>query len=616
MTQNRIHPELRGLLTELAGDGLEAEGRLRLEQILAEDAASLEFYRKYMVVEASLRWQSNGVLRSPSIAPAISPAPSDSFANAGPIASVDAIDAIDPLATDTIRPSGQPSSPVLGFLGGVFSSAGEFLNRPTPFWLLISAMVLLPMASLLLVVVMSTARYERLVDERIAAERIAERIASEQLANERTAANELADVRDTEREAEHNTERVAAGPRNIEPDPISVAFLERQSSDARWASQQNAAMLGIGLQSGRRLRLTSGLAEIVFESGAKVIMQAPVTFMLDGQNAASLQDGKITAYVPPEAKGFTVQSENVTVVDLGTEFGMHVMGKLGAEVHVFTGVVEAELVPRGDGSSPELKKSTPLRLEKDVALRVAPQSVTVMNKPADPDQFVRRMPGAGVTDRPLIRNPSFEYPPIESQAGFNMQYGNALTMPLAGWSKSGPNSGYQISPYGFTLRRKQFIGPGASQGKQVALLRLTGRKSKDKPVNAVWIFQNLGTVAQIDIGKTLQTSVDIAAGRIAGAKDLRRSFGEGAQADISFATNVSSMDKGIVVGRAGVKQILLRSDGVCEITAALPIDASLLGKRLYLRLLVAKDKVDDDTEHYHFDNVHLDVKTVGNKRKN
>ena len=65
---------------------------------------------------------------------------------------------------------------------------------------------------------------------------------------------------------------------------------------------------------------------------------------------------------------------------------------------------------------------------------------------------------------------------------------------------------------------------------------------------------------------------------------------------------------GAVAGRAGAKQKLIRKDGVCELKAALTIDEHLLGKRLYLRLSVDKDKVEGNFEHYHFDNVRFKVK--------
>jgi len=301
------------------------------------------------------------------------------------------------------------------------------------------------------------------------------------------------------------------------------------------------------------------------------------------------------------------------VIDLGTEFGMDVMGQRGAEVHVFTGVVEAELAARDGNSGHGQAESTTLRLEKDVALRVDPLAVTVLKKPADPDRFVRRMPGAGVTDRPFIRNPSFEYPPIETHQLLNVQFGNAMSLPIAGWvecSRNGPASpstGYQISPYGFTVRRQQFIGPGASHGKQVAALTLIGEKPASKAVKSTWIFQDLGTVSRNDVGRTLRASVDVAVGRVNDAAELGKTFGEGAKVDVAFATDVSGVNEGIVMGQAGVKQKLIRSEGVCELTATVKIDESMLGKRLNLRLSVAKDKVEDDSEQYHFDNVRFKV---------
>lgn len=618
MTRDKIHPELRALLSELVGDGLCAEGRVRLEQILAGDVASLEFYRKYMIVEAALQWQSHSVLRASAIAPDISEMPSDLCAKPVPIAPTAALDPILPDMPDPGQTSGSSTNPVLGFLGGALCQAGEFLNRPTPFWVLISATVLVPLASLFLVVIMSTARYERLVDERIAADRTAtvERVAAGQnAANEQLANEQLASERAANKQlvGESTAGENATAQRKAEDQPVCIAYLECQSDDARWSSQQNAALLGIGMQCGRELRLTAGLAEIAFESGAKVILQAPVTFVLDGKNAGSLEDGKITAYVPPSAQGFCVKSEQVTVVDLGTEFGMQVMGHTGAEVHVFTGVVEAELAARNGDSRFGRMGSTPLRLEKDVALRIDQLAVTVLKKLADPDQFVRRMPGTGVTDRPLVRNPSFEYPPIESHPRFNGRYGNTNSLSIAGWEEqgfsggSGPNADYQISPYGFSVRRRRCVGPGATDGKQVATLTLRSEESEAGSVNETWIFQALGTFVPNDVGKTLEVRVDVAAnnGDFQGSGLM---LGEGAMVIVAFATDVSSMNMGNVVGNEAADAELMRSEGVKTLTAGLTIGKELIGKCLYIRLSAANAKMKFSSEQYHYDNVRYRVK--------
>ncbi len=595
MTRDKVHPELRGLLTDLAGDGLDAQGRLRLEQILNEDKTSREFYCRYMQVEASLRWQSQSVLRASSIAPAVSVETANAVGNGSnngspdviPIAALDAVDSVDPIIPESGRSSGGTSSPVLGFLGGAVCKTGEFLNRPTPFWVLISATVLVPLFSLFVVVAVSTEQYEKLVDERIAAERSSlVQPPSMQITPQDPNIGQLA----ANIEAANGIPPGSVAQTSTkEPEPISIAYLERQSADARWATQQTAALMGVGLQLGRELRLISGLAEISFESGAKVILQAPVNMVLSGPNAAELDAGKLTAYVPPQAKGFSVKSQHVTVIDLGTEFGMNAMGQHEAEVHVFTGVVEAELAPRDENVARGRVEPTTLRLEKDVALRVDPLAVTVLKQPADPDNFIRRMPGAGVTDRPFIRNPSFEYPPIKSHQQFNTQFGNAMSLPIAGWVEcSGSaaaklNAGYQISPYGFTVNRNQFIGPGASHGKQVALLVLSGETAAEKPVKSAWIFQCLGTVSQKDLGRTVEASADVVAGRISDADQMGKKYGEGAKADVTFATDVSETNAGTAAGSVGVKQKLIRKDGVCELKAALTIDEQLLGKRLYLR---------------------------------
>ena len=96
------------------------------------------------------------------------------------------------------------------------------------------------------------------------------------------------------------------------------------------------------------LRLKSGAALVEFFSGARVVVEGPAELRLVSAGEAFLQSGKINAHVPPQARGFTVGSPDVKVVDFGTDFGFTV-GDAAPEVHVFTGKVEvasAVLAPR------------------------------------------------------------------------------------------------------------------------------------------------------------------------------------------------------------------------------------------------------------------------------
>ncbi len=117
----------------------------------------------------------------------------------------------------------------------------------------------------------------------------------------------------------------------------AVAMLNR-AVNARWNSADRAPRLGAPLEPGR-LRLESGLAQIVFYNGARVALEGPAEFSLVSSTEAQLARGRLTAEVPTEARGFRVVSPRLDVTDLGTAFGLNVAGPR-TELHVFAGEVE------------------------------------------------------------------------------------------------------------------------------------------------------------------------------------------------------------------------------------------------------------------------------------
>ena len=105
--------------------------------------------------------------------------------------------------------------------------------------------------------------------------------------------------------------------------------------------------------AGQRWNLVSGLAEITFRSGAKIILNAPARFSVTSSMAANLQVGKLTAKVPHVATGFTVSTPAGNVVDLGTEFGVEVTSDRKLDVQVFVGEVKVDRSADGTGSGAE-----------------------------------------------------------------------------------------------------------------------------------------------------------------------------------------------------------------------------------------------------------------------
>jgi hypothetical protein len=118
-----------------------------------------------------------------------------------------------------------------------------------------------------------------------------------------------------------------------------VAHLTGQHN-AVWADGQPALRTGQGLRAGRRVALLSGLAEVTYASGVRVVLEGDTSFhVLDGKSA-QLDYGQAVARVPQGARGFEVSTKRFRVVDLGTEFGLAVSPAGGGEIAVFQGIVE------------------------------------------------------------------------------------------------------------------------------------------------------------------------------------------------------------------------------------------------------------------------------------
>jgi hypothetical protein len=111
--------------------------------------------------------------------------------------------------------------------------------------------------------------------------------------------------------------------------------------DARWGVNiERHASLHNG-----RFRLHQGYARLLFRSGAEVSIEAPAEFRLESAKRMTLLSGRVFAEVPPSARGFTVDTPQASIVDLGTQFGVKVESGISSDLHLFKG--KASLMPTG-----------------------------------------------------------------------------------------------------------------------------------------------------------------------------------------------------------------------------------------------------------------------------
>lgn len=148
------------------------------------------------------------------------------------------------------------------------------------------------------------------------------------------------------------------------PTSKAVAMLNK-TVDARWDNANPIPRLGAPLEAGS-LRLESGLAQVVFYSGARVVLEGPAEFQILSQDRASCRMGRLKVDVPAQARGFRIGTPHMTVTDLGTTFGMDVTEKQ-TELHVFKGAVKLQSGP--NAIEHDLKESAGAVVDSSSALR-------------------------------------------------------------------------------------------------------------------------------------------------------------------------------------------------------------------------------------------------------
>lgn len=135
------------------------------------------------------------------------------------------------------------------------------------------------------------------------------------------------------------------------------------------------------------LEIESGLLEITYSSGTRLLIEGPAHYEVTGPNSGRFERGKLVAEVPPGAEGFTVDSPDGRVVDFGTEFALLADPDAGTmEVGVFRG--EVKVWP---GKNGEEGAEVPLYTGHAVRMPGKVES-PLRSIPFDQDNFIRRSP--------------------------------------------------------------------------------------------------------------------------------------------------------------------------------------------------------------------------------
>lgn len=142
--------------------------------------------------------------------------------------------------------------------------------------------------------------------------------------------------------------------------------------------QWNEANLPIG-----DYELQKGLLHLQFGGGVMVYVEAPARFDAVSKDRVVLHNGRLSARVPAEGIGFTVETPEAEVVDFGTEFSVDVEGG-ASEVHVFDGLVRVH-----PGASNQRDVSRSVDLQASQAVRITDGATETEDISIATDRFIR-----------------------------------------------------------------------------------------------------------------------------------------------------------------------------------------------------------------------------------
>lgn len=154
------------------------------------------------------------------------------------------------------------------------------------------------------------------------------------------------------------------------------------SMNAEWGDIKYPMQNGTRLFTGKSpFVLQEGLAELLFDSNARVIIEGPAEFQMLDDDRIALRYGKIYATVPQEAIGFTVNAPSARIIDLGTEFGVEADTYGNTYLHMMKG--KTTLI------AGEKSNKISMEVSKGAAKKISGDTQDVTDIPCNEASFVR-----------------------------------------------------------------------------------------------------------------------------------------------------------------------------------------------------------------------------------
>ncbi len=129
--------------------------------------------------------------------------------------------------------------------------------------------------------------------------------------------------------------------------------------------------------------LHQGLLHLRFDGGVMVYVEAPARFDVLSGKRLVLHQGRLSANVPPEGTGFTVDTPEAEVIDFGTEFSLDVASGT-SEVHVFDGLVRVRPKSRQGA-----KRQAAIDLRTSQAVKINDKAEEPVEIKLATDRFIR-----------------------------------------------------------------------------------------------------------------------------------------------------------------------------------------------------------------------------------
>lgn len=158
-----------------------------------------------------------------------------------------------------------------------------------------------------------------------------------------------------------------SAPQIVHSIPVTaVAAVTEIGPDAQWAVTPRADAAPTELREHDVVCVTEGEIRVTFEAGAVVTLYAPAMMEVLSPMKGRAIRGKLAADVGDGAEGFTIETPQATVVDLGTVFGIDVGDEGATDVFVFKGAVDLHF----DHQAGAEQVAPPKRLTSGEAMRI------------------------------------------------------------------------------------------------------------------------------------------------------------------------------------------------------------------------------------------------------